>query len=94
MKNFTNEQQKKLRPTIKYDAWINTALLSSLLLSAFLKQQPAYLEIFLLFITWTINRMQQRELNWNQQFLFPFLNTVQNLIMFYGIVSYLMIFIR
>ena len=91
MNKFTNEQRDKFKPTIQDDAWINTALLGALLLSAFLKQQPAGAEIGLLFITWVIYRAQQRELNLKHRALFSMLNTTQLLIMTYAAVSVLAI---
>lgn len=91
MNKLTSEQQEKFRPTIQDDAWINTAMLGALLLSAFLKQHPADLEIFLLFITWSINRAQRRELGWNYKVLFSVLNAVQLLIMLYAAMSVLII---
>lgn len=94
MKNFTDEQQKAFIPAIKHNAWINTALLGSLLLSAYLKQEPAGLEIILLFITWTIHRMQCRELGWNRKVLFSIFNLAQYGIMLFGIVGYVMVFIK
>lgn len=89
MNKLTNEQRDKFRPTIQDDAWINTALLGALLLSAFLKQQPANLEIALLFITWVINRAQQREMNLKHRIFFSMLNTTQLLIMTYAAMSVL-----
>ena len=89
MNKFTNGEHIAYKLMIKHDAWINTALLSALLLSAFLKQQPANLEIFLLFFTWSINRAQRRELGWNYKVLFSVLNAVQLLIMLYAAMSVL-----
>ena len=94
MNKFTNGEHMAYKLMIKHDAWINTALLSALLLSAFLKQHPANLEIALLFITWVINRMQQRELGWNRKVLFFAFSTAQNAIMLYAGVSFLMLFVR
>ena len=94
MKNFTDEQQETLIPAIKHDVWINTALLGSLLLSAYLKQEPAGLEIILLFVTWMIHRMQRRELGWNRKVLFSIFNLAQNGIMLFGVAGYVMVFIK
>lgn len=89
MNKFTNREHIAYKLMIKHDAWINTALLSLLLLSAFLKQQPANLEIALLFITWVINRAQQREMNLKHRIFFSMLNTTQLLIMTYAAMSVL-----
>ena len=89
MNKFTDEQRDKFKPTIQDDAWINTALLGALLLSAFLKQHPAHVEISLLFITWVINRAQQREMRLKHKIFFSMLNTAQLLIMTYAAMSVL-----
>ncbi len=95
MKNFTNEQQKAFIPMIKYDAWINTALLSSLLLSAFLKQAPLpMLWVFLLLLTWAIHMAQHFKAFTNIKLTSLLLETMQVTTMLIAGISLLMLFIK
>ena len=95
MKNFTDEQQKAFKPLIKHDVWINTALLSLLLLSAYLKQEPMpMLWGELLFLTWGIHVAQHLKAFTNWKATTNLLETMQVLTMLIAGVSLLMVFIK
>ena len=83
MKNFTDTEQKGFGLMIKHDVWINTILLCGLLIVAYITKSQAlsFPSIIALFVTWSIHRMQKRELNNNTKLLFFIFSVSQNFIM-------------
>lgn len=83
MKGFSDNEQIGFRKMIRHDAWINTGLLTVVLLSAYLQQdqEQGYMNALALFVVWSLYRMQRRELDSNIRFLFFGFSVVQNFIM-------------
>lgn len=76
MKQFTETQQIGFRKMIKHDAWINTALLSLLAYKSPSDKLGGI--IVVLFLTWSLFRMQKAELNFNSRFMFTGFSFIQN----------------
>ena len=75
--------------------WINTALLSLLLLSAYLKQEPLpLLFVSFLVLTWGIYAAKHFKAFTNIKATTNLLDTMQVAIMFIAGVSFLMLFVR
>ena len=85
MSGFDKTEQIVLRKMITHSAWTNTALLSIILAEAFYdhRETDFYIGVVALFLTWSIYRMQRRELDRDIRWLFTFLNIAQNAIMVY-----------
>lgn len=84
---FTANEQKGFNLMVKHEAWLNTALLAGLLYNAFFSHNELkfMLSVFLLFLTWSLYRMQKRELNNNVRWLFPVFSVVQTAIVVFAI---------
>lgn len=72
MKVFSDSEQRGFRAMIHHDAWVNTGLLATVLLAAYLQhdQITGYVASLALFLVWSLYRMQRRELDYNIKRLF------------------------
>ena len=95
MNSPKNEQQGTFNTLINNAAWIITALLSLLLLSAFLKHEPMPARHgILLLLTWGIHTLRHTQALANNKTTMLLLAILQLTNLVVATISFLMIFIR